>query len=191
MKTQPMSRHITVLPVIAPPLLQKDDGKTHINIYSKGRTPLGRSLSNFAFRRFSHPSYGVFCSMEGFYYYVSTGCKVESLRRLTGLAAKKEGRKHPRVKVDNFEQIMREGIQSCYMNDTKIGEMILTQTIDNGGKLLPFVHYYEMGGDIKSPADNAWLCDEWSVVRKHALEQAGATIIKTNDGEYARFESME
>lgn len=33
-----------------------DDGVTHINVYSKGRTKLGRDLSNFAAIGIIHPS---------------------------------------------------------------------------------------------------------------------------------------
>ena len=38
--------------------LPKDDGVTHINIYSKGQTELGGLLSNFSRTPFVHPKYG-------------------------------------------------------------------------------------------------------------------------------------
>ena len=46
------------------------DGIDHINIYSKGYTKLGRLLSNFTKSEFTHPIYGHFMSVEGFWYYI-------------------------------------------------------------------------------------------------------------------------
>lgn len=40
----------------------KTDGVDHINIYSRGRTPLGQALSNFAHTPFEHPKDGKFAS---------------------------------------------------------------------------------------------------------------------------------
>lgn len=40
------------------------DGIDHINIYSKGKTTLGRMLSNFACTPFTHPEDGKFASIE-------------------------------------------------------------------------------------------------------------------------------
>lgn len=49
---------------IKPPKYTPDnDGITHINLYSKSRTVLGRQLSNFAHSPFKHPKYGeLLCS---------------------------------------------------------------------------------------------------------------------------------
>ena len=41
----------------------KLDGIEHINIYSKGKTELGRLLTNFAQTPFIHPEYGRFESV--------------------------------------------------------------------------------------------------------------------------------
>jgi hypothetical protein len=48
-----------------------EDGVTHINVYSRGNTELGRLLSNFAHTPFSHPEFGEFASVEGFWYWLS------------------------------------------------------------------------------------------------------------------------
>jgi hypothetical protein len=47
-----------------------EDGVTHINVYSRGNTELGRLLSNFAHTPFSHPEFGEFASVE-------CGCRVD------------------------------------------------------------------------------------------------------------------
>jgi len=49
----------------------KDDGITHINIYSKGKTLLGKMLSNWSY----YPIYlvlGRFNSIEGLIFYLSS-----------------------------------------------------------------------------------------------------------------------
>ncbi len=71
--------------------ISEEDGITHINIYSKGKTELGRLMSNFALSPFSVPQHGEFKSIEGYWYWLSTGD--ESLRDLYGYEAKKAGRK--------------------------------------------------------------------------------------------------
>jgi hypothetical protein len=44
----------------------KDDGITHINIYSKGKTELGRWLSNFTYHPIETED-GKFDSVEGYW----------------------------------------------------------------------------------------------------------------------------
>lgn len=67
-----------------------DDGITHINVYSKGKTELGRLLSNF-----SHtPFYGndiLFNSVEGWWQWFTTGKEYDYLKYLYGFKAKKRG----------------------------------------------------------------------------------------------------
>src|SRR5574342_342059 len=65
------------------------DGVTHINIYSKGKTELGRWLSNFTEASIETED-GHFASIEGYWYWLST--KDDALREMVGNAAKKYGR---------------------------------------------------------------------------------------------------
>jgi hypothetical protein len=58
------------------------DGIDHINIYSRGKTEVGRQLSNFAHTPFTHKDYGYFNSVEGLWYYLITGCKHENLSKM-------------------------------------------------------------------------------------------------------------
>ena len=66
-----------------------EDGITHTNIYSKGKTELGRFLSNFTYFPFTCED-GDFNSVEGYWYWLSTGD--DRLRKLDGWEAKKLGR---------------------------------------------------------------------------------------------------
>lgn len=44
-----------------------NDGILFINAASKGKTKLGKALSNFAHYPFNHPKHGHFESMEGYW----------------------------------------------------------------------------------------------------------------------------
>lgn len=90
------------------------DGITHINMYSKGITALGKWLSHFTYAPFNHPDLGCFNSIEGLWYYVSTGQKDETLRNMFGYNAKTFGRNLPRVQVEDFEEIIKKGIRAKF-----------------------------------------------------------------------------
>lgn len=66
-----------------------EDGISHINVYSKGRTGIGRFLSNFTFYPI-HTVDGEFHSIEGYWYWLT--CRDDRLRYLHGYEAKKLGR---------------------------------------------------------------------------------------------------
>lgn len=67
-----------------------EDGVTHINIYSQGKTELGRMLSNFYKCRIDTKD-GVFNSVEGYWYWLGIeDCKEkDALKTLSGYQAKK------------------------------------------------------------------------------------------------------
>ena len=90
-----------------------DEGVTHINIYSKSKLELGKLLSNFAKTPFTHPVYGEFASVEAFWYWLSTGKKHDSLKKLYGYKAKVEGKTFERVTVDNFKEELNDNIVEC------------------------------------------------------------------------------
>lgn len=140
-----------------------NDGVDHINIYSRGKTQLGRMLSNFYLLPFSHPVYGIFNTVEGFYYYVSTGFKHENLRTLSGFEAKKFGKSLERAKLEDFENIIRKAIRlKIYQNDSL--------TVLLKASSLPFAHYYFYGdseGKYKlfTPKGFEYMVDEIEKVR--------------------------
>lgn len=118
--------------------LPKDDGVTHINIYSKGRTALGRELSNFAHTPFNHPKYGFFASVEAFWYYLGTGCKHQELRQLYGMSAKSVGRLLEQVPIENFEGEIEDAIVYKIEQHPRILKGILENK-------LPYTHYLVFG----------------------------------------------
>lgn len=111
------------------------DGVDHINVYSKAKTGLGRSLSNFTYSPFYHDKYGQFDSMEGFWGYVATGHKHESLKTIHGYRAKEEMKKYERVFNSNFDEEIRSGIFAKLDQNKDIRNALLAS-------VLPFSHYY-------------------------------------------------
>jgi len=145
--------------------LPERDGVDHINVYSKGATELGRLLTNFAHTPFEHPTRGKFESMEGYWYYVSTGDKHEELRTLVGSQAKAFGKTLEKVDInpDYFEVLIRTGIRAKLIYHPKILEMLL----DNE---LPLAHYYVFGSQVKQ-AGYGWILDYYMEIRAACIQK--------------------
>lgn len=140
-----------------------DDGVKHINIYSRGATELGRALSNFTRTPFMHPEYGYFESMEGFYFYVSTGFKHEDLRDRWGSHAKIAGSQRDRIPLDNFIEVVDGGCRAKVRCNGNIGDQIFRST-------LPFAHYYVWGENASKravvPVKHQWIVDSFEAIRQ-------------------------
>lgn len=136
------------------------DGKTHINVYSKGGTALGRELSFFAHRPFVHPALGSFQSLEGYYHYIATGCQHENFRFLYGQAAKQTGKMFAKVNQDNFHARIHEGVVA-----------MLTAHVDLrialAASQLPFAHYYVYndGWSVTMPEQHHWVVELYESIR--------------------------
>lgn len=145
-----------------------NEGIDHINIYSKSKLELGRQLSNFHFARFKHTQDGEFFSVEGYWYWLKTGCKHEAFRVLSGITAKTEGKRLPRVECPDFNERILEAIR-CKLRQNKDILNNLTNST------LPLTHYYYFG-DINDPKivrldQYQWIVDEIvrirTIMRKH------------------------
>ena len=143
------------------------DGIDHINIYSKGYTKLGRLLSNFAKSEFTHPIYGHFMSVEGFWYYIKLekidDIRKEALRSLYGFSAKQLGRQlekdHNPVHRDDFIQLITDCITIKIMQSNEIKQLLIDST-------LPFAHYYVTPNKFCiTPKNLKWLLDHIESVR--------------------------
>lgn len=137
------------------------DGINHINIYSKGKTALGRFLSHFA----KHPivtTDGEFASVEGYWYWLgSTHPEKERLRFLFGFDAKKVGKELRPIKPEltpEFKAKILEANRLKIMSSSFLEEFIQSD--------LPFAHYYVFGkGFPKEASDSEWLLEFWSRLR--------------------------
>ena len=144
-----------------------DDGITHINIYSQGKTELGKFLSNFSYSPVE-TAHGKFLSMEGYYHYiksilaigqsslrdvllVTNHNQLEHLRKLYGKYAQQHGRVLR-------QELMAQGI---WFDDTvsiiklpwfveALKYKIRTSNLvtDFLESTLPFTHYYVYGNTV-------------------------------------------
>jgi hypothetical protein len=148
-----------------------NDGVTHINIYSKGKTKLGQALSHFSHHGFNHPHYGHFASLEAFWYYVRSGCKHEELKELVGLYAKKIGRAYPRVERSDFMRLIHDAAQMKIEQNPNLLQMVLKSA-------LPFEHYYVdwRNGKPKPfyPKGIHWLAPMYDQIRKDLIAKYGS-----------------
>lgn len=136
------------------------DGITHINIYSQGRTELGRFLSNFAHTPIITED-GPFESIEGYWYWL--GCRDDALRVLHGVAAKQYGRKCQKVVTLPHEDFQRKIDRAIRVKLQNNRQMYLE--LVNGQ--LPLTHYYVFNGVIKE-AGHQWVVDIFEKIRKEA-----------------------
>lgn len=139
------------------------DGVNHINVYSKGKTELGRLLTNFADTPFKHPVHGWFRTVEGFWYWLKTGKQYEDLRNMEGWEAKMLGRKWPAVEVENFDNTIKTAIRAKLIHNPHILRLLL----DNE---LPLAHYYVVRGSIKQ-AGYEWINEYYMEVRDACLQR--------------------
>lgn len=164
------------------------EGIDHINLYSKSKTELGRLGSNFAFTPFEHPRYGKFNSVEGFWYWLSTGMEHEGLRWVHGYEAKqlglsirktiKEGKgnqsKPLLMSGYKFKQEIKKAILCKIEQNEHLRELLRTST-------LPLTHYYVYGQDgkqiINYPETFAWIHEYISDVRDYLNGKAYKLLI--------------
>lgn len=149
-----------------------DDGVNHINVYSKGRTRLGRLLTNLADVPVDHPTYGTFRTAEGLWYYLKTGCKHESLRALAGFDAKKFGNTLEVVWNQDFKEQFLLGVRAKVRDNEELQHLLR-------GSDLPFAHYYFYGSPyadnppkVVYPRDSDWQMEFFEELRKELKQQA-------------------
>lgn len=159
-----MENHVTLDP--------SQDGITHLNVYSKGKTPLGRFLSNFAHTPIETMD-GHFESVEGYIYWlVSEGSPDrEQLRSVYGFAAKKLGRRLSTLDFGNVPKGFTGKV--CMAITTKVlrNREMLNQLQAN---TLPLTHYYVMWGKVIDPNNFGWTCEHLLWLAGQAAPQAVA-----------------
>lgn len=143
-----------------------EDGITHINIFTRGRTRLGRLLTNLADLPVDHPTHGRFRTAEGLWYYLKTGCKHESLRAMTGFDAKKAGRELEVVWHKTFREEFLLGVRAKILGNEELTELLRHST-------LPFAHYYYYGSPVGEvppkmvyPRDSDWQMEFFEALRQ-------------------------
>lgn len=142
--------------------LPSEDGITHINIYSKGATKLGRDLSNFAPLSFVHPAYGYFRTVEGFWYWNKTGRLHDEFRTMSGWECKEKGKLMEPVDCPTFNQDVLEAIRCKLRQNVDLRKALTEST-------LPFAHYYYYGiignANVIELPQYQWIVDEITRIR--------------------------
>ena len=147
------------------------DGKEFINIYSKGATVLGRMLSHFEKSPFTHPVYGHFNCMEGYWHYVGGNVKDERLHTAEGYIAKKIGSKIKKDYLANFQDLIMEGNRLKIENNPRLKQLFIESK-------LPFCHYYVAdNGWVIQPKAQEWLCKGFEKLRNDMRIEAGLAPI--------------
>ncbi len=139
------------------------DGITHINIYSQGKTQLGRSLSNFADTPIETID-GYFQSIEGYWYWLN-------------VRPDWPGRDRLRFECGASAKILGRSLEANDWNDTavfklKIYSAMLTKLIQHDNILeefkknkLPFRHYYVFKSKVVEPKEGKWIIDMWTFLQ--------------------------
>jgi hypothetical protein len=126
------------------------DGINHINVYSAGKTQLGRFLSNFSDCHVQTED-GYFRTIEGYWYWLSTNH--EPLRNFPGWQCKKVGRSlggKDWLDSVEFEGKICRAIAVKVLSDLPMKEALKQST-------LPFFHYYVYNHKVIMVKDGLWI----------------------------------
>lgn len=126
------------------------DGVHHINIYSKGKTEVGRWLSNFTYCPIQTEN-GWFNSVEGYWYWIIT--LNDKLRELDGFPAKKLGKESEKI-MSLSDEVFQQKI--CKAIDLKLkrnSKWVAEQCN------LPLRHYYDYGGKRIEKQEYNWITE--------------------------------
>ena len=136
----------------------KTDGLDHINVYSKGKTQLGRLLSNFSYSPINIED-GYFASIESYWYWLlCSHPEKDRLRKSWGFDSKKLGRElgakdwPSPYELSSFQDKIKRAIKSK-IHSSKTLESELTRSV------LPIEHYYVYGNKIVNVKEAKWIID--------------------------------
>jgi hypothetical protein len=151
------------------------DGITHINVYSQGKTWLGRETSNFAHRPMTLSEHGSFASIEGYWYWL--GRQDDQLRHLYGFKAKELGRSLPIIKKwhpEKFNEFICAALTAKLEGHPDIMQALVQST-------LPLTHYYaKYYGDklvVKEPSGSDFILAHLESIRVAHNPQADCSTM--------------
>ncbi len=130
-------------------LLIENDGIDHINVYSQGKTELGKFLSNFT-RCKLYIEGKEFQSVEAYYYYLLSDQSKKSLKKiqnLYGVKAKYVGRE---IKIREYSDELYPKLKEAISR--KIAQSTFYREFTNSK--LPFKHYYVYGDEVIDRSDS-------------------------------------
>jgi predicted NAD-dependent protein-ADP-ribosyltransferase YbiA (DUF1768 family) len=141
-----------------------NDGIDHLNIYIKAKTKLGQKLSNFMYSPLILKE-GYFSSIESYWYWLQT--QDDSLRNLTGIAAKKKGRELKKQGKEVWDNLFKLKISAALFHkviqDPELA-ILIKESLN-----LPLTHYYVFGGKVVS-GKSEWVVEVWELIFKLVKE---------------------
>lgn len=135
------------------------DGVTHVNIYSRGKTRVGRLASNFAKTPFNHPVHGYFASVEAaWYWWTAQGPRRDEIRAQCGWRAKRLGRD---LGAEDWptDPAHRQFIEECLQAKSRAHPEIVEGLREMN---LPITHYYVFYGRVKPAWEEDWTHQWWA-----------------------------
>lgn len=150
------------------PYRPEDDGVTHVNVYSRGVTTLGRGLSNLSECNIEHPYFGHFRTLEGLWFYMKTNFKDDQFRIIKGVAARDLGKQLPSEPYPLFNKMFKLGMLEKLERNPQLQALLLENE-------KPLAHYYSYGGGkkIMHLDRHQWQLDFWILLRS-TLKNTGA-----------------
>lgn len=146
------------------------DGIDHVNVYSKGRTRLGKMLTNF-YKHDTLTDDGWFKSIEGYWYWLLTPedhAQRESLRQVSDYRAKEIGRTMATADwgdTPEFRRKIRNAIWNKIASCPEIQSLMVLHS-------LPYTHYYVYGRGATAKVVEPEGC-EWIL---RFIEKCGAFL---------------
>lgn len=138
--------------------MNNNDGIDHINIYSQGKTQLGRLLSNWTDCDLNI-SLGYFKNIECLIFFL--GSFNDSIRYMSGYIAKTKGNKldrNIRLPEDIFKKNIIEAMNYKVQNNETLKSLLIQSD-------LPLTHYYVYNGKIINVDNWEWQVQEWEKIR--------------------------
>jgi hypothetical protein len=132
------------------------DGIDHLNVYSQGKTALGRFLSNFSYSPIETVD-GHFDSIEGYWYWLGSAVipSREKLRTLAGHEAKEYGRFIQSSEFSDavdFKDKILAAVAVKLESNPAMKESLRVLRI-------PLAHYYVYGTKVVPVPGTKWLLD--------------------------------
>ncbi len=155
-------------------ILEGVDGIDHINVYSKGKTELGKWLSNFSYAEFCVDNLA-FKSVEGYWYFLLTDCKEYNLCYLHGFEAKQYGKRFASKKYDDNDNVFKDKIKKAIDEKIKSNRQMMLALSNS---TLPLCHYYDYSGK-KVDAGYDWIVEHIEHRRKQ-LKKYYLLKLRTN-----------
>lgn len=148
-----------------------DDGVTHINVYTRGATVLGRQLSNLSECNIEHPYFGHFRTLEGLWYYMKTNFLDDEFRILKGMKAREKGKVMPSKHYPLFNKMFKLGMLEKLDRNPTLQEQLKSND-------LPLAHYYVYGDRIHTLNHHQWQLDYWQLLRTALVNVGTLTTIR-------------